>query len=429
MKSQTEDKDVDLFPRTFDVPRTFFIYILSVLLILTAFVTPLSALRVETSVTDDSLRGVKVDLELTLVSTGVSQEAEAPLGRSSVKLGESVDLGELTEVPDRPAQLRVELPDETFYHTVSPGELESGTINLEVHPQTNQGEPQLEEHNMLVQPFPKRMMVREILVIRNSTNARIGGNQQPLQIPLPEGAQRFNPGPGFGSESDYQFRDGQLRYRVSLAPGRTVVGFFYIISTDDDPYTMLREIAYPTGRFVLNTMTGEQVSVDVTGLESVGSGTAQSRSESRQFVGENFSPGDRVKVVWEGLEDMEMPAMGPGMESPGSPPSSSASPSTPPLNSETSRPSSFSSVSWPVFLGIGISLLIFAGAYGYVQFSVRQRQDGIEEFLIEEIARLDQEFEDGAIEKPYYRRTRRRWKSEAQRHQHESTSSPDSENE
>jgi len=425
MKSPTTNKPTDSSASILDFGRLLTLCFLTVMFCLTVISSPAWSLTVETSVTDDSLSGIEAELELTLVSTGVGQQAEAPLGRSSVVLGESVDLGELSEVPQRPAQLRVELPDETFYYTVSPGELQSGTINLEVHPRSDQGDPRLEEHNLLVQPFPRRMMVREILVIRNSTNARIGGTQQPLRIPLPDGAERFNPGPGFGSEADYRFREGELEYRVSLAPGRTIIGFFYIISTDEDPYTMVREIAYPTDRYILNTMTGEEITVDVTGLESVGGGSGQSPSGSKQFVGENFSAGDRIEVTWEGLEQMEMPSMGPGMDPPGSSPSTS-SPSTPPVETETARPNSFSSVSWPVFLGIGISLLMFAGAYGYVQFSVRQQEDNLEEFLVEEIARLDQEFEDGAIEKPYYRRTRRRWKNEARLHQEQSTNSTDS---
>lgn len=372
--------------------------------------TSVGAVTVHTEAGTPQLEGKPVTLELFRVSMGV-EETDNSVGQSvETEIGESVDLGPINSTGGEPMQLRVDLPDGSFYHSIRPQQLQQNKIELTVHPLGPTRGLTVEEHSVLVQPFPRRMMVREIVVFQNPTQHRVGGPENPVKISLPEGATRFNPGPGFGPQTDYQLDDGTLRYRVSLAPGRTIIGFFYMVTTEEDPYRMQREVVHPTRRFILNTMIGDSVTVKASGLQEIESASG-GPARSRQYIAENLSAGDQFSMTWSGLQEMELPSMGtPGPPGNGSPNAPDQATKT---GDEQPRPNSFSSVSWPVFLGIGISFLMFAGAYGYVQFSVRQQGEGDLTFLVEEIARLDQEYEDGAIEKPYYRRTRRRWKNKA----------------
>lgn len=394
-------------------------------LILLVQVEPVGALTVNTSTEVAELRGTEVELTLTLVATGVGQESETPLGTSTVAVGNSVDLGTISDTPTRPTQLLVELPDGTFYRTVRPGELRNGIVELQIHEKGPSDSLRVQEHSVLVQPFPNRMMIREVVVFRNPTDHRVGGEDSPVEIDLPEGATRFNPGPGFGTDADYRLEDGKLTYNVQLAPGRSIIGFFYLVMPEGNQYTMVRRPSWPTDRFIVNTMTGDSVSVSTEGFRSVTNPRGRAPSgRADQYVAESVSVGQQLSLTWNGLNNM-------------SPPGSMGDGATPPMaegptgeqatsdNQTEQRPSSLSSVSWPVFIGIGISLLVFAGSYGYVQFHLKELDPGLgEEFLIEEIARLDQEFEDGAIDEAYYNRTRRRWKSKA--HEMRDDNPPDS---
>lgn len=367
-------------------------------------------LRVHVDPTGEDLRGETVSIQLKIMARGVGASPKTPLGRVSGRVGETVPLGELDSTPEPPVELRVGLPWGSFYHPVPSEALEAGTVRVPVYPPGNNRNLSVDHHEVRVQPFPGRLMFREYVVFRNASRRMAGGREDPVTLDLPEGLEGMNTGPGLGSEADLVRRNGRYEYRLMLPPGRSILGFYYMLRTDEDPFSLTRRLTLPTRKLVYVMPSPPGLEVDVEGLSRSDTGGRAGRGGLR-LTGEGLPADHRVRLRWSGLSDLDPSRMrGPSRSTPDGEDRAAGDRE----RDGGVAPSSLGSVSWPVLLGIGISLVVFAGSYGYVQYRLGNLSpEGDSGFLINEIARLDQEYEDGAIPEAYYRRTRRRWKKQA----------------
>jgi hypothetical protein len=259
-------------------------------------------------------------------------------------------------------------------------------------------------------------MVREFVVLRNDGKGLAGGNQQPLMFDLPDDLSRVIPGPGMSGSEDLQPEGDQYRYQRKVAPGETIIGFFYMLRGSGDRYELTRRITMPTEQLVFSVPQYDALTVNPSGLREMEDGGSQKSGQNANIYGASgLTDGDTVGLTFTGLEDVSpmQGKKGKGRVQKGTD------------DAPTDRPSSFRNVSWPLMLGIGFSLLIFVGSYSYVQYRLGNRPEGSveSEFLVQELARLDQEFEDGAVDEPYYKRTRRRWKEKLQETENDESSS------
>lgn len=379
---------------------------LMLLIALTGTTGHAAPLRVHVDPVDEDLRGETVSIQLKIMARGVGASPETPLGRVSGRVGETVPLGELDSTPERPVELRVALPWGSFYHPVPSEALDAGTVRVPVHPPGDNRNLSVIQHQVMVQPFPGRLMFREYIVFRNGSRRMAGGSENPVTLDLPHDLKGVNTGPGLGSEADLVRRDGLYAYRLMLPPGRSILGFYYMLRADRDPFSLTRRLTLPTRKLVYKMPSPPGLEVSVEGLNRTDT-AERAGGGGLRLTGENLEPDHRVRLRWSGLSDLD--------------PARMRGPSREPEEGRTVEegggglaPSSLGSVSWPVLLGIGISLVVFAGSYGYVQYRVGNLSAGEGSgFLVDEIARLDQEYEDGAIPEAYYRRTRRRWKKQA----------------
>lgn len=369
-------------------------------------------LTLTTTAAEPSVQGEPIEARLRVAAAGVQQDPKYPLDTVSGSVGETFEMGTLKSSPKQRVELEVTLPWGRYYRTVSKQELSGGTIPLTVYPDGENVDLEVSRHGILVQPFPKRLMVREYVVFRNNSQSMAGGKDNPIEFKLPEGMQRVIPGPGMGKASELTKEGDVYRYHNLVPPGESMVGFFYMIKPGSNTYTLERTVTVPTGKLAVRIPSYEKLTVTTEQLQKVQrpdkSGKAPSGHAPQIYRADNLESGETIRITFEGLNEISVPG---GM-------GKSGSKSGPPAGDDggMSRPSSFSNVSWPLILGIGFSVLIFVGSYGYVQYKLSQGPvAGVgADFLIREIANLDQEFEDGAIDEAYYKRTRRRWKQKAE---------------
>lgn len=367
--------------------------------------TPGFAITVNTEASEPSIKGEPITVNLKLASQGVEQGPSFPLDPAEGSVGESLELGDLDETEQRRAQLQVQLPWGSYFRDVTPQEIKNGTVDLVVYPSDPDAEVTVGEHGVLVQPFPRRVMIREFVVLKNNGDGLSGGENNPIEFDLPSEVERIIPGRSMADREDLVREETNFRYRKLVPPGETVLGFFYMINVSDDTYRLDRTVRLPTERILYRIPEYDSLNVQAQGLERASVGKQSKKSSpSSQFMASNLDVGDEVSLTFEGLNQISPKS---GMDS------SRAKESQKKNDDPLDRPSTFSSVSWPLMIGIGFSLFIFVVSYGYVQYRLAgSTESGIsEEFLLDEIARLDQEYDDGAIPEAYYKRTRRRLKS------------------
>jgi hypothetical protein len=261
-------------------------------------------------------------------------------------------------------------------------------------------------------------MVREFLVLRNDADGLAGG-EQPLTFNLPDDLSRIIPGPGMSGSEDLQKEGNRYRYQKKIAPGETIVGFFYMLQSPGNQYELTRRMTLPTERILFSVPKYEALTVEPSGLQKMEGGPDVKSGRDADIYGtRDLRSGDTIGLTFSGLDDVS-PMQ--GKKGKGKVKGQTSDGST----ENTTRPSSFRNVSWPLMMGIGFSLLIFVGSYVYVQYRLgEQLVDSVEsDFLVQELARLDQEFEDGAVDEPFYKRTRRRWKKKLQETESDESSS------
>ncbi len=368
-------------------------------------------LRVHVDPDVPDLRGETVSIRLKIMARGVGASPETPLGRVNGRVGETIPLGDLSSTPERPVELRVGLPWGSFYHPVPSEALESGTLRVPVYPPGDSENLSVLHHEVMVQPFPGRLMFREYIVFRNASRRMAGGSADPVTLDLPEGIEGVNTGPGLGSPADLVRRDGRHEYRLMLPPGRSIIGFYYMLRSDENAPSVTRRLTLPTRQLVYSIPSPPGLEVRAEGLSRSDTSGRSGGRRTVRLTGEDLESGHRVQLSFKGLSEVDPSAMrGPSRGDRGE----QTRPAQERDRDEGVAPSSLGAVSWPVLLGIGISLVVFAGSYGYVQYRLGNLSTGgRSDFLVDEIARLDQEYEDGAIPEAYYRRTRRRWKKRA----------------
>lgn len=386
---------------------------------LTCLISSVEALTVQTEAANSDLEGEPVTLRLKVSSGGVGDEPSFPLGPAQGTVGETIDLGTLDSQPDRQTQLLVEVPWGSYFRDVSLDELSEGSVRVTVYSDDPSAEVTVDRHGMLVQPFPGRVMIREFLVLRNDGDGLAGGDQS-LTFDLPDDLSRIIPGPGMSGSEDLQQEGNEYRYQKKIAPGETIVGFFYMLESPGDRYELTRRMTIPTERIVFSVPKYDALTVEPSGLQKMGGGPDTKSGRDADIYGaRDLRTGDTIGLTFTGLDDVS-PMQGKKAKG-----KSGGRTGRDQAEENNTRPSSFRNVSWPLMLGIGFSLLIFIGSYAYVQYRLQERsEESVEsEFLVQELARLDQEFEDGAVDEPFYKRTRRRWKKKLQESESDESSS------
>lgn len=385
---------------------------LSILLILGVVLpSTVHALTLETEPANPSVEGKSLEARLRVSSSGMKQDPSYPLETVVGEVGQTFDMGTLESIPEKRVSLEVKLPWGKYYRGVSRDELSQGTITLTVYPTGDNSELEISRHGILLQPFPKRLMVREYIVFRNNGKTMAGGPDNPVTFDLPEGMDRLIPGPGLGSSDEMSADGGKYRYQNLVPPGESMVGFFYMIRPESNRFTFRRSPSLPTQRFAVRVPSFEKLNITTDGLQkSKRSGNSRAGPGGHTatiYSTENLMPDESIRLTFEGLNEISAPGSMQGGQ--GESPSDRG-------GGMTDRPSSFSNVSWPLILGIGFSVAIFVASYGYVQYKLSQGSPaGVgEDFLVREIATLDQEYDDGAIDEAFYKRTRRRWKQKAE---------------
>lgn len=370
--------------------------------------------RVNSNTTDQSLNGTDVSYKFRIVSSGVRGKTRTPFGTVESTVGETVRLGSLASIPSKRTELLVSLPWGEYYRPVKRSEIKSGSIRVDVYPMGDNSDLTIAQHGILIQPLPGRIMVREVLTFNNESERMAGGVDNPLKLDLPDEVESVIPGPGMGSRNDLLQKGDRRHYRLLIPPGRSQLGYFYMIRTDADQFSMDRTVTRKTSQLVASIQSFESIDVSVEGLKKGNPPPRKSKKSGPKpvrFTGGDLSQGEKFSIRIDGLKDMKMSDAKKSKSRPDRTGSKSTSPET------DRRPSSISTLNWPLILSIGFSFLIFVSAYGFVQYKLSGESDNgslSRSFLLEEIARLDQEFDDGAIDEPYYKRTRRRWKKRAQ---------------
>lgn len=376
-----------------------------------------SALEVRTIPADETVEGEPVTLKLKVSSRGVEEGPSFPGGPVEGTVGETLELEDPEGSSPGRVQLLVDVPWGSYFRDVSSEELEEGSLELTVHPADPSANVSVRRHGVLAQPFPGRLMFREFIVLHNDGDGLAGGENQPIRMNLPEDLSRVIPGPGMAGSEDLRTVDGNREYRRMIPPGESTLGFFYMISSSEDRYDVTRRITLPTDQLVFSVPKYDQLTVETEGLNRRTGSEKGPMAESWLYSAQDLEPGDSVKLSFEGLSDIA-PMKGKKGSKKGSGETTVEEP-------DDRRPSTFRTVSWPLVFGIGLSLLIFVASYGYVQYRLRDREvAGVNgEFLVQEIARLDQEYEDGAVDEPFYKRTRRRWKQKLEEIEDDESSS------
>ncbi|MFB6356898.1 MAG: hypothetical protein ABEJ65_10335 [bacterium] len=385
----------------YDLDQSIVLYFCVVLFIVSGAI-PAEGFSVKTRPAEPALQGAEISVSLMVLPAGVSQDPKYPLGTTTGTVGETLELGTLDTVPRQPVQLKVELPGGRFFKTINTRQLRQGSTTVSVYSVGTSKGIKMAQRRMLLQPFPKRLMVRDMVVVENQSQSFVGGSDDPFVVDLPGVPDGVRPGPGISGKADWSLSDSLLKYQPYLKPGRNLLGFSYMIRTKDSlewKYSPSHSLA--SIQISIPEMDG--LTIETEGFKRQSSGKSGKRSMV-QLQAKNISPDDQLQIQLKGLNNLSM-KKGPMASSkrPGS--------STDQKSSSTGRPSSTDSTNWAVIVSIVFSLLVFVTAYGYVQWQLGETSEVLDRsFVLEEIARLDQEFEDNAIDEPYYKRTRRRWK-------------------
>jgi hypothetical protein len=127
--------------------------------------------------------------------------------------------------------------------------------------------------HMVIYPQPEYLWIAEYQVFANDSDRTFVGSKQildgkkeTLRISLPEGAAHFQPEFGLVAGNFIQDSSG-VSDTTPLPPGTREVGYFYIIAGNADGYALQPRFNYPTGSFNL-LVQGKSLSVSGEGLDS-----------------------------------------------------------------------------------------------------------------------------------------------------------------
>lgn len=274
-------------------------------------------------------------------------------------------------------------------------------------------------HHIPMQYRDGKLVVNEIITMENTGDRTYADPERTRSFAteVPENAENVRtsatPARMASSSSETAF---EQRFSVmTLSPGQTVQKRIrYELPVQNGSVTFRRSIRYPTDSFFIavprNTVRDVQTDLTVQRNATSPSG----RGKVVKITGSNLSPGRTISV------DLQMT---------GSTAGTAASETAPTGTGSTSRSTSPSNMTlYLVGIGVlaGFSIMISLSTLVYVYRTTREKKpmpspaappsepdDAAEmrDFLLEEIARLDNDLDDGNISEDYHRERRSRLKS------------------
>ncbi|MFC1964257.1 hypothetical protein ACFLV1_02625, partial [Chloroflexota bacterium] len=222
------------------------------------------------------------------------------------------------------------------------------------------------------------------LFINDSDHTYIGptndpGNNGVLSFPLPQEATDFVPSMGL-TECCTSIGDGGFTDGMPVAPGFREIAFSYHVPYQSGEYLLNYQTNYPIDNYDL-LVQGNNVRVSSTQLTE-GEALEISGNTYQHFSRQGFLPDDTLVINLTSLSD---------------------------TGSESTFP-------WLVLV---LMIVILTGGAGYLLLKKRAPPtrvagvaEGNQQELLQEIARLDDEFENGAIGEEDYRTTREKKKQQ-----------------
>lgn len=382
-------------------------FVLCLLMVsLTVISLPGYALTVETVAGAEEVRSQSIEVEVQRYGMAVERSIKTLAGPKSGKTGETFQFELPSEAYDQRLHLKIRVPEGTFYRQLSAEELKNERYRLTVPPFRKQVDVNVREHDVVIQPHRGQLIVREILVLDNPSESLTGGDDS-LWVDLPDGSYQVTPGMGVSGRDELDTHPKGLSYTPLIPPGETQIGFFYLIPFQGNRYQLTKEVPVPTRRLAFAVPTTKGLTVRSKRLKELN----RDNNRNRLFVRSNMAGGEKVKFSLEGIGKVNM-TRGEGPAAPTGQPEGAEGP-------QRKQSPAWSNVNNLILLAVLVILLLFAGGYIYVLY--RPDPDSSAEsdrsFFIEEIARLDQLYEDDRIPEEYYENTRRRWKEAARQGQ------------
>lgn len=243
----------------------------------------------------------------------------------------------------------------------------------------------------VVLPEPGALSILEVYTIANSSDLTYvgagqasGAGKDTLTFPLPTKATGLSLGGDISGQTP-DLGNGSFSIAMPVFPGETQAFYTYDVTTDSSTYTYSRKVYYPTLSYDL-MVSGDSISVDSTQL-TLGSPVELAGSHFNSLTGDNLTAGSTIVATLSGLA-----VAGRG----------------------------------PSLLWIGLVLAALGGLAVAAVFLLGKRRNAAtvpseegendqEGRLVEAIATLDDDFEDGKVDVESYHRRRAELKSTLER--------------
>ncbi len=311
-----------------------------------------------------------------------------------------------------------------IYQKKLEGNKSEQTVDMTVYePTRNRNSLRLQRHHIPIQRREDKLQVSEIMIFQNTgdrTYVGPDGFEQSIPVTLPDKANHVQ-GARPDSEGDANRKSNRYWLSKTVPPNRAVSAQVTYHLPFRSSVTLERKIEYPTETFFFAVGEG---GVNITNTSSnleKSSRTAPSgKRDMIKLTGRNLSAGDTVSVTFEPAG----PAPSAGSATAGSDANSGVSGGGT-AGSKAGTPGSGEGEMNYLFIVVGVlaGLALIVSLMAVVlMYRTRNRQGpgGVSEandagaprdLLIEEIAQLDQDLEDGNISEEYHRKRRSRLKS------------------
>jgi mono/diheme cytochrome c family protein len=258
------------------------------------------------------------------------------------------------------------------------------TVDLPVYePTESDSEISVKQAHMILQVSPDSISVAELLMFENNDKKIyvgsdvVDGKRETLRFHLPSGASNIQFVHGISSENVVQTKSG-FSDTSAVSPGATRIVYTYTLPFKSGKNVIEDKVNYPTDSFLLLVSDSDE-NVTVEGLRG-GSAVDIQNQKFLQWTGTNLKPGSNIVVS---------------------------------INTSVSRESI---MKWAAFCMV---LLVVGGGVLYAFVSKGKGSDGEESkeilgdvqkekaMLIQEIAELDDRFEEGGLDAEIYRKARK----------------------
>lgn len=379
-----------------------------------------NTLRVQVQGLDEQATDEVANVSVLRHGGGFRGGAETVLGPQEIPVGETAELGKLEIGPGQTPDLLVETDRTRYVQPITPREVEQGVVTVTVGAGQSEGPIQVETHHQVIQPFPARIMVREMVFLRNESDQPISGDQ--VRFEIPDGVDQVHVGQGFRGSEDL-VRDGNtIGPEMDISPEVTALEWFYAVPAGNETQ-IGRTLNLPTAELQVRVPEMDGLELDYENLEP-GESPDSGQQNMTLLEARDLSEGSTYALTLSGLDDLDMSGMGPMANQGGDAPSDGASgpPGGGPSGPSGEPPQAdwhpgqqggqdTGGLNWPLILGVVFSLLVFVGSYAYVRFTLGEAKPAVDrDFVIEEIARLDEARENDVIPEEYYEETRDRLK-------------------